>query len=82
MTPHFPLSFFQEVVTLLLEFGADVSIVNAEGHRACDVTRRGHVTKMLEAAASHEVRLLNDRLHAAASEGNMTDITDIVSFMN
>ena len=38
----------QEVVGLLLEFGADISTVNSEGHRPRDVTRSEHVIKMLE----------------------------------
>jgi hypothetical protein len=36
------------VVTLLLEYGADITTVNSEGHRAKDLTRRPHILKMLD----------------------------------
>ncbi|KAL8596804.1 hypothetical protein ACOMHN_053900 [Nucella lapillus] len=72
----------EDIVSLLLEFGADIAIVNAEGHRARNVTRQEHVIKMLEAAASHEARLLNDQLLTAAATGNMELLESVISNKN
>ncbi|XP_076437583.1 oxysterol-binding protein-related protein 1-like [Babylonia areolata] len=69
----------EDIVGILLEFGADITIVNSEGHRPRNVTRREHIIKMLEAAATHEARLLNDQLLHAAASGNMDLLQSVIS---
>lgn len=42
------MCILKDVVRTLLEYGADVAVVNVEGHQAKDVTRSAHVQQMLE----------------------------------
>ena len=38
----------QDVVMLLLKFNADVGIINAEGHTACDLARNAEIRNLIQ----------------------------------
>ena len=41
-------ALLQDVVTILLQYGADIGVINAEGHTAKDVTKNGDIIKLIE----------------------------------
>ena len=40
--------YIQDVVTVLLQHGADVTIINAEGHTAKSLTRNEEIIRLVE----------------------------------
>jgi hypothetical protein len=70
---------FQDLVLLLLQHSADVNVINGEGQTPRDVAKLEDVTKLLYAAEQTEARLKEERLLAAAREGDLETLKMLAS---
>ncbi|PNF37144.1 hypothetical protein B7P43_G00419 [Cryptotermes secundus] len=61
----------EDLVLLLLQHNADVNVINGEGQTPRDVAKLEDVTKLLHAAEQTEARRKEERLLAAAREGDL-----------
>ena len=73
------LVIIQELVILLLNYKADVNIMNGEGRTASDVCKTQDVQRLLQAAGLAERRDRERRLLTAAREGRVDDVQQLVS---
>ena len=64
---------------MLLERGAEVSVINGEGQTPRDVAEDADVSKLLLAAEQTDARRREERLLAAAREGDLDTIKYMVS---
>jgi hypothetical protein len=69
----------QDLVLLLLQHNADVNIINGEGQTPRDVAELEDVAKLLHAAEQTEARLKEERLLAAAREGDLETLKMLAS---
>ncbi|XP_068093379.1 oxysterol-binding protein-related protein 1 isoform X1 [Hyperolius riggenbachi] len=69
----------KEIVILLLESNSDTTIINGGGQTAADVAQDKEVKAMLEAAQRTQERKLEDVLLAAAREGDIAALTDLLN---
>ena len=63
---------------LLLERGADVGVINGEGQTPRDMAEKGDICKLLLAAEQTDTRRREERLLAAAREGDLETICQMV----
>ncbi|XP_069689712.1 oxysterol-binding protein-related protein 1 isoform X2 [Periplaneta americana] len=61
----------EDLVLLLLQHNADVNVINGEGQTPRDVAKLEDVSKLLHAAEQTEARQKEERLLAAAREGDL-----------
>lgn len=64
---------------LLLQHNADVNVINGEGQTPRDVSKHEDVTKLLQAAERTEARQKEERLLAAAREGDLDTLKILAS---
>jgi len=64
---------------LLLQHNADVNVINGEGQTPRDVAKLEDVAKLLLAAEQTEARKKEERLLAAAREGDLETLKMLVS---
>jgi len=69
----------QDLVLLLLQHNADVNVINGEGQTPRDVAKLEDVAKLLLAAEQTEARKKEERLLAAAREGDLETLKMLVS---
>lgn len=72
------MSLLQELVILLLNYKADVNIINGEGQNACDVSKTRDVQRLLEAAQRSERVDKERQLLTAAKDGRVDDVQALV----
>lgn len=71
---------FQDLVLTLLERNADVNIHNGEGQIARDVCKNDEAAKLLWAAERTEIKRREEALLAAAREGHIEILSQMVYF--
>lgn len=64
---------------MLLQHNADVNVINGEGQTPRDVAKLEDVTKLLHAAEQTEARRKEERLLAAAREGDLDTLKILAS---
>ncbi|CAN9500661.1 unnamed protein product [Ophioblennius macclurei] len=69
----------KEVVMLLLRYDACATIINGSAQIPKDVTQNEEIRSMLEAAERTEERKLEEKLLEAASEGDLSTLTQLLS---
>jgi hypothetical protein len=69
----------QDLVLLLLQHNADVNVINGEGQTPRDVAKLEDVAKLLLAAEQTEARKKEERLLAAAREGDLETLKMLAS---
>ncbi|OCT76715.1 oxysterol-binding protein-related protein 1 isoform X2 [Xenopus laevis] len=69
----------KELVMLLLEYSADTTVINGVGQTAKDVTHDKETETMLEAAQRTQERKLEEMLLAAAREGNISRLSELLN---
>lgn len=70
--------YLQELVILLLRHGADVNLMNGEGKVPRDVSKTQDIHRLLLAAEHNAQRERELNLLAAAREGNVDVINELV----
>jgi hypothetical protein len=71
----------QELVILLLQYKADVNLMNGEGRTAADVCKTRDVQRLVEAAQRSERHERERTLLTAAKEGRVDDIQELVTML-
>jgi hypothetical protein len=69
----------QDLVLLFLQHNADVNVINGEGQTPRDVAKIEDVAKLLHAAEQTEARQKEERLLAAAREGDLETLKMLAS---
>uniref|UniRef100_A0A672GRC8 Oxysterol-binding protein n=1 Tax=Salarias fasciatus TaxID=181472 RepID=A0A672GRC8_SALFA len=69
----------KEVVMLLLRYDACPTVINGSAQIPKDVTQNEEIRSMLEAAERTEERKLEEKLLEAASEGDLSTLTQLLS---
>ncbi|XP_012820768.1 oxysterol-binding protein-related protein 1 isoform X6 [Xenopus tropicalis] len=69
----------KDIVMLLLEYGADTTVINGEGQTAKDMTHDKEIKTMLEAAQRTQEIKLEEMLLAAAREGNILRLSELLN---
>ncbi|XP_028299862.1 oxysterol-binding protein-related protein 1 isoform X3 [Gouania willdenowi] len=69
----------KEVVMLLLRYDACATVINGTAQIPKDVTQNAEIRSMLEAAERTEERKLEEKLLEAASEGDLSTLTQLLS---
>lgn len=73
----------EDLVMLLLQHNADVHIINGEGRLPRDMAQNNdagrEIIKLLKAAEATEVRRLENKLLAAARDGDLVQLKKLVS---
>jgi hypothetical protein len=69
----------QDLVLLLLQHNADVNVINGEGQTPRDVAKLEDIAKLLHAAEQTEARQKEERLLAAAREGDLETLKMLAS---
>ncbi|XP_076063131.1 oxysterol-binding protein-related protein 1-like isoform X2 [Oratosquilla oratoria] len=72
------MSTVKDVVLLLLENGASVSVINGEGLKPSDMPRKTRIMQLILAAEKTERRRGEERLLHAAREGNSEDVMKLL----
>nr|XP_033789752.1 oxysterol-binding protein-related protein 1 isoform X3 [Geotrypetes seraphini] len=67
-----------ELVVLLLQYGADTAVINGGGQTAKDVTQNKEIRNMLEAAERTRERKFEEILLGAAREGEISKLTEML----
>ncbi|WAR17240.1 OSBL1-like protein, partial [Mya arenaria] len=69
----------QEVVRTLLAGAADVSLINAEGQKAGNLTTNKEIIRLIDAAEEHDASKMEEEFMSSVREGHLDKIQELVS---